>query len=182
MPEGALETFVKAVGAAVRSGRGGAALVAEVESNMRALVRERTWLEARYRRPIPGRPYAQYLLHLPEDGAFSVASFVWSPGEGSPVHDHGTWGVIGQYEGEEEETRYDRATLREAGRVVFRPGDVSHVLPPDREVHRIRNLGSAPAVSVHVYGGDIGRQPRHTFDPATGAARPFVSGYDAPQA
>ncbi len=178
MPGGPLEAFVRAAGAAVRSGSGGAALVAEVEPLMRALVRQRTWLDAKYRRPIAGRPYAQYLLHLPEDAAFSVVSFVWSPGEGSPVHDHGTWGVIGQYEGEEEETRYDRASLRDVGRVIFRPGDVSHVVPPDREVHRIRNLGSTPAVSVHVYGGDIGRRSRHTFDPDTGAVRPFVSGYD----
>jgi predicted metal-dependent enzyme (double-stranded beta helix superfamily) len=178
------ERFISGVESVVRTDLPPAEIVERVEPLMRELVRERTWLEERYRRPIPGRPYAQYLLHLAPDKSFSVVSFVWSPGEGSPIHDHCTWGVIGQYEGEEEETRYRllETGMHELGLAVFRPGDVGHVYPPTREVHRIRNRTSAPAVSVHVYGGDIGTTERHVFNSKTGASRPFVSGYDEPAA
>jgi predicted metal-dependent enzyme (double-stranded beta helix superfamily) len=176
------ERFISGVESVVSTGGAPAEVVERIEPLMRELVRERTWLDEKYRRPIPGKPYSQYLLHVAPDRSFSVVSFVWAPGEGSPIHDHRTWGVIGQYEGEEEETRYRllETGLHELGVAVFHPGDVGHVYPPTREVHRIRNRTQAPAVSVHVYGGDIGAIERHAFDPKTGASRPFVSGYDEP--
>ncbi len=31
-----------------------------------------------------------------------------------------------------------------------------------------------------MYGGNIGAVSRHVYDPATGQAKPFVSGYSAP--
>lgn len=37
-----------------------------------------------------------------------------------------------------------------------------------------------PSISIHVYGANIGAVARHVFDPATGAAKPFVSGYSLP--
>ena len=33
------------------------------------------------------------------------------------------------------------------------------------------------SLSIHVYGGNIGAIRRHTFDMASGAPSPFVSGY-----
>ena len=33
------------------------------------------------------------------------------------------------------------------------------------------------SISIHCYGGNIGAIARSVFDPATGAARPFISGY-----
>jgi predicted metal-dependent enzyme (double-stranded beta helix superfamily) len=116
---------------------------------------------------IEEKPYAQYLLHRPEDRAFSIVSFVWNPGQGSPIHDHCTWGVIGQYDGEEDEIRFRRlpGRLERISTVRARPGDVSHVYPPDRDIHQIENRTTLPTISIHVYGGDIGSQPRHVYDP-----------------
>ncbi|MFZ9530819.1 MAG: cysteine dioxygenase, partial [Burkholderiales bacterium] len=37
------------------------------------------------------------------------------------------------------------------------------------------------SISIHVYGANIGAVKRHVFDPATGADKPFVSGYSSPQ-
>ena len=45
------------------------------------------------------------------------------------------------------------------------------------DVHVVSNAGSETAISIHVYGANIGAVRRHTFDPATGAPREFVSGY-----
>ena len=44
-------------------------------------------------------------------------------------------------------------------------------------MHVVSNASAAVAVSIHVYGANIGAVRRHVFDPATGAAREFVSGY-----
>jgi predicted metal-dependent enzyme (double-stranded beta helix superfamily) len=154
--------------------------VEAIAPHLRDLVREPDWLELPYRRSIASKPYAQYLLHRPADHAFSVVSFVWNPGQGSPIHDHCTWGIIGQLEGEEEERRF-RITdkcLESVSVARALPGDVSHVYPPKRDIHQIMNRTDKPTISIHIYGGDIGSQRRHVYDPVTGEKREFISGYD----
>ena len=178
----AFDAFIQDVTRVVRGIPAPADLVTRVEPLLRRLVEDRSWLAPRHQAPLPHKPYAQYLLYRPADSVFSVVSFVWNPSQGSPIHDHCTWGVVGQYEGDEEETRYRRvgSKLEAVRTVVVRTGDVSHVYPPDRDIHRIMNRSASPTISIHVYGGDIGSQPRHRFELETGHVHPFVSGYDLP--
>jgi 3-mercaptopropionate dioxygenase len=175
-----LEDFVDEVESAVRYLREPKDTVLAVEPLLRCLVTKPDWLQEKYRRIIPTKAYAQYLLYRPVNHAFSIVSFVWNPGQGSPIHDHCTWGIIGQYEGEEEESRFRIVDnrLERTGVVLARPGDVGHVYPPSRDIHRIMNRSTRPAISIHIYGGDIGSQRRHTYDPNTAAVQEFVSGYD----
>lgn len=178
---GAFVDFISAVASVIGPRRGSEETVRAIEPLVRSLVAEHGWLQEKYRRPISFKPYAQYLLYRPPDHTFSVVSFVWNPGQGSPIHDHCTWGVIGQYEGEEEESRFRFVDnrLERVGVVLARPGDVSHVYPPSREIHQIVNRSATPSISIHLYGGDIGSQRRHSFDPDTAMMREFISGYDA---
>jgi 3-mercaptopropionate dioxygenase len=175
-----LASFIDSVEPLIREGRQSKDTVLAIEPILRRLVAEPDWLEEKYRRAIPSKAYAQYLLHRPVDPAFSVVSFVWNPGQGSPIHDHCTWGVIGQYQGEEEESRFRIIDnrLERIAVVLARPGDVSHVYPPSRDIHQIHNRSAGPTISIHIYGGDIGSQRRHTYDPNTGAMQDFISGYD----
>src|SRR5215813_8075444 len=164
-------TFVGAVEPVVRQRLAPEKTVLAIEPPLRSLVADRDWLNEKLCRAIPSKAYAQYLLYRPADHAFSIVSFVWNPGQGSPIHDHCTWGVIGQYEGEEEETRF-RITdnrLERIAVVVAHPGDVSHVYPPSRDIHQINNRSGRPTISIHIYGGDIGSQRRHTYDANTAA-------------
>ncbi len=57
-----------------------------------ALVAEDGWLPPEFARPDPER-YRQYLLHREPRGRFSIVSFVWGPGQSTPIHDHqcGGW-------------------------------------------------------------------------------------------
>jgi predicted metal-dependent enzyme (double-stranded beta helix superfamily) len=175
-------TFVGAVELVVRQELTSRDTVLAIEPLLRSLVADRDWLNEKFRRAIPSKAYAQYLLYRPADHAFSIVSFIWNPGQGSPIHDHCTWGVIGQYEGEEEEIRF-RVTdnrLQRIGIGLARPGDVSHVYPPGRDIHQIVNRSGRPAISIHIYGGDIGSQRRHMYDANTAALQEFISGYDHP--
>jgi len=176
----AFGNFIEAVELVIRQLRESKDMVLAIEPLLRRLVTESDWLEEKYRRAIPSKAYAQYLLYRPDDHAFSVVSFVWNPGQGSPIHDHCTWGVIGQYQGEEEESRFRIVDnrLERIGVVLARPGDVSHVYPPSRDIHQINNRTASPTISIHIYGGDIGSQRRHSYDANTGTMREFVSGYD----
>src|SRR5687767_9065756 len=68
------------------------------------LVSRDDWLPESCARPDPER-YQQYLAR----DRFSVVSFVWGPGQSTPVHDHRTWGIIGMLRGSESSRRYRRA-------------------------------------------------------------------------
>ena len=176
----AFAVFIASADSVIRRGIDPKDTVLAIEPLLRGLVMEPDWLNEKYRRAIPSKAYAQYLLYRPADHAFSVVSFVWNPGQGSPIHDHCTWGVIGQLEGQEEESRFrlQNNRLERIGVVLARPGDVSHVYPPTRDIHQIINRSSTPTISIHIYGGDIGSQRRHVYDPDTAATQEFISGYD----
>jgi predicted metal-dependent enzyme (double-stranded beta helix superfamily) len=124
--------------------------------------------------------YRQYLLHCDPLERFSVVSFVWEPGQKTPVHDHLTWGLVGQLRGEERCDEYVRGTAggyRRQGSHAMRAGEIDRVSPSVGDVHAVSNASDSVSVSIHVYGLNIGACQRHVFDPATGEARTFVSGY-----
>lgn len=102
--------------------------------------------------------YVQHVLHVEPDGGFSVVALVWLPGQETPVHDHVAWCVTGVYEGVEREQRYevrDDAYLVPVGDVTNPRGAVCGFAPPG-DIHRVRNDGDSIAISLHVYGADIG--------------------------
>jgi predicted metal-dependent enzyme (double-stranded beta helix superfamily) len=85
--------------------------------------------------------------------------------------------------GTEEAVPY---TCQPEGRLVagepawLRPGMVDAVSPHLGDIHTVANaVPDRPSISIHLYGGNIGTVRRHGFDPATGAASEFVSGYSA---
>jgi predicted metal-dependent enzyme (double-stranded beta helix superfamily) len=107
---------------------------------------------------------------------FSVVSFVWLPGQRTPVHDHTVWGLVGVMRGEETCEEYSTG-IKPAGRHPVRRGQVDRVSPRIGDIHVVANEGQEAAVSIHVYGANIGAVRRHTYDPESGVQRGFVSGY-----
>ena len=90
--------------------------------------------------------YRQHLLHVADDGAFSLVALVWLPGQATPIHDHLAWCVVGVHEGAEHETRYTARAGRPAGphgSAVALAGDVDGLLPPG-DIHRVTNAEHGP--------------------------------------
>ena len=146
------------------------------------LIRHDDWLPEAFAKPDPAR-YQQYLLYCDPLERFSVASFVWGPGQKTPVHDHTVWGMVGVMRGAE---RCDEYGLDASGRLVaggghdVGPGDIDLVSPRVGDIHRVSNgLADRASISIHVYGANIGAVKRHVFDPATGQPREFISGYSS---
>jgi len=158
-----------------------AQLFAEGEPLLRELIADDDWLPEVFATAARDR-YQQYLLWCDPLERFSVVSFVWAPGQRTPIHDHTVWGMVGVLRGAErcEEFSRDPSTGNlVAGKVHPLPaGSVDRVSPRIGDIHRVSNaLPDRPSVSIHVYGANVGTLQRHVFDPATGAAAPFVSGY-----
>ncbi len=144
-----------------------------------ALVRHDDWLPDAFAEPGPS--YRQYLLHCDPLERFSVVSFVWGPGQRTPVHNHMTWGLVGMLRGEEVSTTILPGVPMREGQVDrLRPGEVICVEPGAEDIHVVENaFAHRISISIHVYGANIGAIRRSVFDPATGAAREFISGYTA---
>ena len=148
---------------------------------MKALVAHDDWLPEPMAAAHP-QYYQQHLLYGDPLDRFSLVSFVWGPGQKTPVHDHTVWGVIGMLRGTECAQRYTRDAQ---GRIVasgaeatLRPGDIDTVSPTLGDIHVVRNgLDDQVSISIHLYGGNIGRISRHVFVPGTETVKDFVSGY-----
>lgn len=152
----------------------------------RDLVSHDDWLPADCAAP-HAEHYQQYLLHCDPLERFCIVSFVWGPGQATPVHDHTVWGYVGMLRGEEISQRYARAAdgagyVPVGEPVRLTPGTVEALSPAEGDIHQVRNAhADRVSISVHMYGANIGAVRRSVFDPATGQVKPFVSGYSAAQ-
>ena len=135
------------------------------------------FIDPPFLRPAPDR-YARRLLHRDPQGRYTVIVMVWDKGQGTPLHDHaGIWCVECVYRGRIRVTSYSvRGGDPEAGVVQFAKetvvlagvGEAGALIPPF-EYHMIENPDPAPAITVHVYGGDM--TYCHVFEPVDGGFR-----------
>lgn len=175
-----LRGFVTAFAGLLSGARREESIIQSGSALLARLVSRDDWLPAAFAEPSPER-YRQYLLHCDSAERFSVVSFVWGPGESTPVHDHRVWGLIGVLRGAERIERYERTSggdLRQVGEAsLLREGEVDAVSPRIGDIHRVSNgRADAPSVSIHVYGGNIGAVERATYA-EDGKEKPFISGY-----
>ena len=103
-----------------------------------------------------------YVAHTYEgqDGSYSLQVFVWPPGTRTQIHDHTSWGAYCCVVGSVLEERYERlddgsqlnhARLKKVWQLSWsREDGVSSLLPYEEGIHRVGNLGSKRAISVHL--------------------------------
>lgn len=119
--------------------------------------------------------YARRLLHRDPAGRYTAVVMVWDQGQGTPLHDHaGMWCVECVYQGKIRVTSYSvHGGDPETGVVQFEkekvvhagPGEAGALIPPF-EYHVLENAIDSPAVTLHVYGGEM--TYCHTFTPVDG--------------
>jgi predicted metal-dependent enzyme (double-stranded beta helix superfamily) len=147
------------------------------------LLADPDWLPQRFREPAPesgmGGGIGQWSLYRAGDGSLSLFSLVVPPESETPVHDHLAWGLVGLYRGTQDEEIYapGGGSLQLVERRALAPGDFYVLIPPRDDIHRVRTTSPETSVSIHLLTNDTGCVWRHAYDPATGEARPFRSGY-----
>ena len=154
---------------------------AEGETRLLDLVRNDDWLPDAYAQPHP-QYYQQYLLYCDPLERFSVVSFVWGPGQKTPVHDHTVWGLLGVMRGAELCKRFDAPVSGKPMRVHpqqrLELHEIDRVSPMVGDIHEVANAyPDRVSISIHIYGANIGAVKRHVYDAATGTPKDFVSGY-----
>ena len=181
-----LKDFVDALSARLGTHADESALLPAVGDAMRKLVTEDNWLDPAFTIPHE-RYYQQYLLYADPADRFSVVSFVWGPGQQTPIHNHTVWGVIGMLRGSEVTQNYristsgigaDGMPVTDGEALELRPGDICFVSPSIGDVHKVWNTyDDRVSISIHAYGANIGKVRRNVFPPEGGAPKDFISGY-----
>lgn len=156
-------------------------LLNNIKIAMSELVSVDDWLPASLAED-SDKSYVQNLLYGDPQERFSIVSYIWGPNQGTPIHNHTVWGVIGVLRGSEQSQRYEQASDGSMAAIgdpdIFRPGDVTAVSPTIGDIHAVSNPSNdTPAISIHIYGGNIGTIERDSFAESDGSVTKFVSGY-----
>ncbi len=129
--------------------------------------------------------YTRNLIYQASDSSLSLYALVWLPGQWTPIHDHGSWGVVGVVEGVLEERSYVRLSpdrgsdgdidLARGGIILLRQGAVTSFVPNPDHIHVTGVPAERPrAVSLHLYGRtmsdfniyDVGARTRRRIEVA----------------
>jgi 3-mercaptopropionate dioxygenase len=135
-----------------------------------------SFLEPHHFRSEPDH-YARNLIFSTPDNSLSLYALVWMPGQWTPVHDHGSWGVVGIVEGMLEERGYVRISadrgkdsgieLVRGGVILLGRGAVTSFVPNPDHIHVTGvPVGRPRAVSLHLYGRTM--NAFNTYDVAAG--------------
>jgi predicted metal-dependent enzyme (double-stranded beta helix superfamily) len=140
---------------------------------------DKSFLKAAHFTPDPEH-YARHAIYLAPDEQISLYALVWLPGQWTPVHDHGSWGVVGVLQGALEERSYmstdgqvradQGIELKRGGVTLLRQGSVTSFVPNPDHIH----LTGVPTereltVSLHLYGRNM--NSFHIYDVAQGTRR-----------
>jgi predicted metal-dependent enzyme (double-stranded beta helix superfamily) len=158
-----LETFISQAATRSREHTEPAACVLVLAPLMLTLIEHaQSFLQPQHYRSDTGS-YTRNLIYRAPDESLSLYALVWLPGQWTPVHDHGSWGVVGIVEGVLEERSYVRLSpdrgadegieLVRGGIVLLSPGAVTSFVPNPDHIHVTGVPPERPrAVSLHLYG------------------------------
>jgi 3-mercaptopropionate dioxygenase len=134
-----------------------------------------TFVPEHFMRTATGQ-YARRLLHRDPANRYTVLVMVWDQGQGTSLHDHaGMWCCECVYRGRIRVTSYsitggdpehDLVEFRRESVIHAGVGEAGALIPPF-EYHVLENAGEVPAVTIHVYGGEMNHC--HIFEAAEGA-------------
>jgi predicted metal-dependent enzyme (double-stranded beta helix superfamily) len=185
-----LHRFISVAVEIVRGNADVATKLRELRAPYNALLSDQEWLPDEFKRPSEntamGAGIASLLLYRSEGKDLSLSTLVVAPGLTTPVHNHLAWGLVGLYQGDQEEEEFDPhdhtaettpSPLRLRRRRLLKKGDFYELVPPWNDIHRVRTVSSEPSVSLHLLANDIGCVVREKFDPESGRAEPFRSGW-----
>ncbi|NEQ95407.1 MAG: cupin [Cyanothece sp. SIO2G6] len=166
----------------------------QIRKCVRQLVMNSYWLRTRQPQPNPQTGIGVLTLYDEIGYPLTVHNELTLPDTITPIHNHGTWGVVAVISGKEEHTFWRRkspypspdvaprplprtignqtlpATLEKVGRKILYPGEIVSFMPD--AIHQVTTIGPQPALSFCIYG-DTQPRSRFRFDPVANTAKLF---------
>jgi predicted metal-dependent enzyme (double-stranded beta helix superfamily) len=123
-------------------------------------------------------------LYTDEDGLTLVRAR-FGPEAMTPIHSHGSWGVIGVYKGRDRYQVWKRndpgsgdghAEVEMMDERVLNPGDVVILPAPPQDIHAQQGHDGEAAYEFVLFGANTMVLPRLYFDPESRSAREVTPG------
>ncbi|ELR99260.1 hypothetical protein [Gloeocapsa sp. PCC 73106] len=127
-----------------------------IRSLVRRLLMSSYWLQSKYTKPSADTGWSVLKLYDEPYFPFTVQTALWLPGQVSPIHNHGTWGVVAVIAGAEKNTFWQSSDESESKNVkavsehTLTSGDVISFAPD--VIHSIETVGDQPTLTFNVYG------------------------------
>ncbi len=144
---------------------------------VRKLLTSSDWLQMVPLEPDLATGWAVSMLYDEPFFPLTVQLVAWAPGVQSPIHNHGSWGVVALLSGQEKNTLWQRAPTSEfpdciepVGDRLLAPGDLLCLMPD--AIHQVEALGEQPTLSLNVYG-ETNYDQRFEFDLKHNTAQVF---------
>ncbi|TVP65390.1 MAG: cupin [Leptolyngbya sp. LCM1.Bin17] len=146
----------------------------QIRRQVRQLILNSYWLHTQRAEPDPKTGATVTTLYDEIGYPLTVQNVTTAPGMVTPIHNHGTWGVVALLEGQERHTFWQQATRDAAiapiGQRILQAGEILSFMPA--AIHQVETLGPEPALTFQLYG-DTQPKARFQFDPETLTAKPF---------
>jgi len=123
-------------------------------------------------------------IYRDPDHLFSIRAYVWEPNGVYPIHDHGSWGIIGTHINQIKEKKFVRlddgkdenyAKIKQIYETDLFQGDTTYMLPMDEGIHQIQTFDDKIAVTIHVYGTPVRKGFIRYFNKDTNAVKRIYS-------
>ena len=179
----AVREFIRSARAAIAEATSPDDACRAIRPRFAELLADQEWLPTEFRQDAPesgmGGGIGQWLLFRAGDRSLSLFSLVVPATAETPVHDHLAWGLVGLYEGTQDDEIYERRDGRTelVEQRALSPGDFYSLIPPEGDIHRVRTTSEVTSVSIHLLTNDTGCVWRHRYEPESEDVAPFKSGY-----
>jgi predicted metal-dependent enzyme (double-stranded beta helix superfamily) len=144
---------------------------------VRTLLISSFWLQMEYDPPNPKTGWSVRFLYQEHEFPITIQMVAWAPGQRSPIHNHGTWGIVALLDGQERNRLWQRQPdadhpdrLAPSQDLILNPGDIV-ALTADA-IHSVEPLGDEPTISFNLYGV-TNFQQRYEFAPDHHTAKRF---------
>jgi predicted metal-dependent enzyme (double-stranded beta helix superfamily) len=143
---------------------------------VRQLLESCSWLQIPFLEPDQQTGWAVQTLYDEPFFPLTVQLVAWSPGATSPIHNHGSWGVVALLDGQEKNTFWQRSPtpkfsdhIQTFNNKILIPGDILCLMPDS--IHQVEAISLNPTISLNLYGET--NQDRFEFDSIQHTAHTF---------
>lgn len=144
---------------------------------VRHLLTSSYWLQMEYDQPSPKTGWSVKTLYREPEYPLTVQMVAWKPGTSSPIHNHGTWGIVALIDGTEKNRFWKRSPTAEfpdklelVGEQILQPGEIIGFMPG--AIHSVESVGDEPTISFNIYG-ETDYSQRFRFDTIKHTAKKF---------
>ncbi|HMM43393.1 MAG TPA: hypothetical protein PKA95_15985 [Thermomicrobiales bacterium] len=120
-----------------------------------------------------------------DDTGLTLVRARFGPEAMTPIHSHGSWGVIGVYQGRDQYQVWRRldggdghghAEVELVEERILEPGDAVVLPAPPQDIHAQQGYGGEPTYEFVLFGANTMVLPRLYFDPEAKTAREVTPG------